>query len=362
MKSGAGNHDLMNRIKTKIKRYLLSKVAYFSDNEIVPLIGSELAHVTAVIVKKSHFFETEKIYPISNKTHVIKALKLEATSLCPFEDADFFYDLKKTEQGYLVHLWFYKKNLLLKINNLLNNKITFLFPENFLIFKALATNEIAFINDGQYWVSNSSRLTSFKVSQGNLTLLNDKENKVSISTLEEKFTLFSRGIYKSLPLWLKFKLTSDKNKEQSCRYCQFIQSAFIATFIYLVGSTVLIKGMDVYFQNKVKTNKEYVANFIKIRNEYRTEQNIYNTLTVGFENNVSPSSIFSTLALTTTKYTLERINTRGNTVFVTATSEEPLAVLEDMINLDSIKNVSFANKVSDINVDNLKRFTITYQY
>ena len=54
MKSGTGNHKLMNKIQAKFKSYLLSKLAYFSEDKIVPLSGSALDQVGAVIVKKSN--------------------------------------------------------------------------------------------------------------------------------------------------------------------------------------------------------------------------------------------------------------------------------------------------------------------
>ncbi|OUR60961.1 hypothetical protein A9Q74_10495 [Colwellia sp. 39_35_sub15_T18] len=362
MKSGTGNHELMYKIKANLKSYLLSKLAYFSEDKVLPLTGSGLEQIVAVIVKKSHFFETEKIYPISNKLHVVKALNLESSSLCPFEDAGFFYDLEKNEQGYKAHFWFYKKSLLMKINGLLSKKAIFLFPENFLIAKALPVEKIAFIEDGNYWVSNVSKQKSFKIVKNNSVLLKDKKNSILINTLAHKFTLFTQGLYKALPVLLNFKLTSAKAKDGSCRYCQFLQNAFIATFLYLVSSSVLIKGIDVFYQSKIQTNKELIADFLKVRASFQAEQKTYKELTVGFEGNVSPSSIFNLLALTTSSYTLERISTRDNTVFITAISEEPLDVLEDMINLDHIENVHFANKVSDINIDNFKRFTITYQH
>ncbi len=362
MKSGTGSHELMKKIKANLKSYLLSKIAYFSDNKMESLSGSGLEQVVAIIVKKAHFFETDKVYPISNKSHVIKALQLDANSLCPFEDADFFYDLKKVEQGYEAHFWFYKKSLIEKLNNGLLKKALFIFPENYLIFKALPLGQMAFIDDGNYWVSNNSAQQSFKISKNNTTLLNDKDNTVSVDSFQEKTSLFKLGLYKALPSLLSFKLSSEKSGQVNCRYCNFIQSAFVATFLYLLASTALIKGLDLLYQNKSHTNTELVAGFIETRTAYRSEQDIYAALTVGIDGNVGIGSIFEVLAQTTKSYTLERISTRDNSVFITAVSEEPLAVLEDMINLDMIKNVRFANKVSDININNLQRFTITYQY
>jgi len=349
----------MTNIINTLKEFLYNKICYLGDKGLEPLSNQTVANTLVLIVKKSFFFETEKTYPIANRLHLTKALKLDASTLCPFDGFNYVYSINKSESGHKVHFWFYKQDLLTQLDDSIIKKIKFLIPENYLIFKALKPGQSVYV-DNDYYVSNSATVQTFNSSELKSNEL--KANELNISNKDALYNLLKLGLYKSLPNIFNFKLNLYKAESIECKYCSYIKNGIIAGVAYLLLSSILIKSLDVYFQNKSDLNTVAISEYRKLKAEYKKQFNTHTELESQLINKLKPDAIFKLLSKTTEPYTIERIILKKNQVFITATSEQPLQVLEEVIKLDGISQVRFANKVADLNQSELKRFTLTYQY
>lgn len=350
----------MNKILIKIKRYINNRIVFFSDSKPESFSGDKVEKPIVAVVEKVNFFEIDRYYPISNKIHVVKALKLEADSLCPFKDFNYVFALDKSRSGFNVHFWFFKNELIEKINAFYNKPIKFLVPENYLIFQAIKDKQLVWVEDGHYLVGKTPGITFY--NKPFLFEMDDENGDIEhIHLLHkvDKFQLIQSGFFKASSQFFNFKIKNAK--KSSDWYLQYAKPVGMVFFGYLLASSLVIKAMDFYYENKLANTEAALSSYREAKHNLKQSQNAYQEYAMGIENYVEPAFIVKVLSQTKSSYIIERISYKGDVVYVTAVSEEPLKTLEEMANFENVSNASFANKVQDLNVKNLKKFTLSFK-
>lgn len=173
----------INNAKQAMKRALLKRCYFFNSNIYNIFSGEQEkpGSILALIISRRYFFETQKIYKITEQKDLIKAIQLEVESLSPFSSTLAFYGIEKGNESSSVTFWLMDKQKLPA-----NIDIYSIFPEPALAFMSRmdsGCSQFSASENTMYWTFNNGFFSHWREDRVNAVNESDTLESVDYSSL-----------------------------------------------------------------------------------------------------------------------------------------------------------------------------------
>lgn len=370
-----------------MENILAAQGGYLTDNLYLFKSDSEKQHklekvnsdstakLKWLVIGREHYFETSIEYPIANKRELKQALKLDDVK-APYNGITLQLIERTSEQSHRVTFWVIKPDVV----NSLNSKPWFIFPESYLLAKAISKDnhlaKIEAINNKVLFLSNTKQanfsgvkskniatLEHFVLSTGSPIPVNFSEH---FNTKPADFAkLLFKGV-KSLDLFLlpnfTAKLSKSTLRELPWKKMLYISTVVFSLYIALTSSWLVFKEKQLSSQIKKQTTQ--VNQALSLQKEYRKNVKWQKQLSQPFDARLPYWKVWPIiLDVLSTGVIFEAIHFQNNQIILHGMTGEKTKATDVLAKLSEniyVSDASFSQPVRKVR--NKEDFAITFSF